>query len=212
MSAFRFPSPLYPIADPAGYPGRCHVAVAEALVEAGVRFFQLRVKEHSTRQMVDVARAVKAIADRAGTQLIINDRVDVAMLVDAAGVHLGQDDLPAPAARRLLGERKIIGVSTHDVQQIESALTQGAADYLAFGPIFATTSKQHPDPVQGLEGLRRARQVCPLPLVAIGGITAATISQVLETGADAAALIGAIAQAVDPLTAARDLLHVIGRG
>lgn len=205
--AFAFPIPLYPIVDPVGAPGRSHVELAQAVVAAGIRFFQLRVKRWPTATCVEIARAVKAIADRAGAQLIINDRADVARLVGAAGVHLGQDDLPPQAAREILGPGALIGWSTHNAQQLAAAARAGVADYLAFGPIFVTQSKEHPDPAQGLAALAGVRRLTTLPLVAIGGITLDTVADVLRAGADAVAVIGAIAHADDPVAATRDLAH-----
>jgi thiamine-phosphate pyrophosphorylase len=139
--------------------------------------------------------------------LIVNDRVDIARLVGASGVHLGQEDLSAKDARSWLGSDKVIGVSTHNLPQAQEAVKSGAADYLGFGPIFTTTNKSNPDPIQGIEGLRQVRKHCRLPLVAIGGITRETLGQVLGAGADAVAVIGAIAQQADPRDATRDLLE-----
>lgn len=207
---FSFPSRLYPIIDTLGDPPRSHVELAEAILQAGAPLVQLRVKEQPTGTFVEIARAVKAVADRWSAQLIINDRADIAKLVDAAGVHLGQDDLPPAAARQILGAGKIIGVSTHNVTQAQAATRQGIADYLGFGPIHPTTSKDRPDPVQGLDGLRMARGTVALPIVAIGGITAATMREVLSAGADAVAMIGDIVRAADVGARVRGLLSVSG--
>ncbi len=202
---FHFPAPLYPIIDPEL--SHCSpVEMAEAVIAAGIRFFQLRVKHEPTRVFVEIARRVQDIAARRHARVIINDRADVAHLVGAAGVHLGRDDLPPLDARALLGPEKLIGLSTHDAEQVAAAVRDGVADYLAFGPIYATRSKEQPDPVQGLTGLSRARARCPLPLVAIGGITSETLGHVLHAGADAVAVIGAIASAADPQAATRTLL------
>src|SRR5512143_3208403 len=161
---FSFPHRLYPIVDTLGDPGLSHVELAQAMLDAGARLLQLRVKDGPTARYVAIARAVKAAADRAGALLVLNDRCDIAQLVDAAGVHLGQDDLPVAAARQILGPNKIIGLSTHNPAQVEAAARAGVATYIGFGPIFPTTSKTRPDPVQGLEGLRRLRREA-LPLV-----------------------------------------------
>lgn len=205
--AFRFPGPLYPIADPAAVPRWSPAGFVEPLLAAGVRFLQLRVKGETTHTFVEIARAVKVLTDRYNAKLIINDRVDIARLIDAAGVHLGQQDLPPAAARQLLAGNGIIGLSTHNITQVEAALHAGGIDYLAFGPVFATQNKANPDPVQGLDELGRVRRLCRLPLVAIGGITASTLGEVLARGPDAVAVIGAIAHAVDPGAATRDLLR-----
>ncbi len=203
-----FPHRLYPIVDTLGDPALSHVDLAAAMLEAGVRLLQLRVKDRPTREFVDLARAVKAVADRHGARLIVNDRADIAKLIDAAGVHLGQEDLPAQAAREILGAEKIIGVSTHNLEQAETAARAGIADYLGFGPIYATTSKERPDAVQGVEGLRLVRGRVRLPIVAIGGITVRTMPEVLAAGADAVAMIGEIVRAQDVGAKVRAVLRV----
>ncbi|MBI4517444.1 MAG: thiamine phosphate synthase [Deltaproteobacteria bacterium] len=191
------PSQLYPIIDTLGDPERSPVALAEAMLAAGVRLLQLRVKDQPTWRFVELARAVQARAAAGGATLIINDRADIALLAGAGGVHLGQEDLPPAQARRLLGPAAIIGVSTHNLAQAQAAAAEGVADYLGFGPIYATTSKSRPDPVQGLAGLRQVRAGVALPIVAIGGITRATMAEVLAAGADAVAVIGDIVRAPD---------------
>lgn len=203
--AFAFPDALYPIADAdsCGDP----VALARAILAGGARLLQLRAKQATTRDLIALARAVRAEADRAGAVLILNDRADVARLV-GTGVHLGQDDLPPAAARAILGPAAVIGFSTHDLEQMDAAVCAGEVDYLAFGPIFATRSKANPDPEQGVAALAAARARCPLPLVAIGGLTAETIPAVRAAGADAVAVIGAIAGAADPTAATRTLRAV----
>jgi len=203
---FAFPHRLYPIVDTLGDPQLSHVALAQAMLEAGVRFLQLRVKDQPARRFVEIARAVKAVTDSYQAQLIINDRADIAKLIDAAGLHLGQDDLPVSAAREILGPNKIIGFSTHDSAQAEAAVREGIADYIGFGPIYPTTSKERADPVQGLDGLRLVRSRVELPIVAIGGITAATMLDVLAAGADAVAMIGEIVHAEDVSAQVRTLL------
>ena len=207
----KFPSRLYPIVDTLGDAGRSHVELAAAILAAGVPLLQLRVKDQPTARFVEFARAVKALADRTGAQLIINDRADIAKLVDAAGVHLGQQDLPATAARAILGPDKLVGLSTHTLAQADAAAREGIADYLGFGPIYSTTSKEHPDPIQGLDGLRTVRQHVALPIVAIGGITAATMPAVLANGADAVAMIGTVVRARDVEATVRHLLHASQR-
>jgi thiamine-phosphate pyrophosphorylase len=203
---FQFPARLYPIVDTLGDPQRSVAALAGAVLGGGVRFLQLRVKGETTRRFIDLAREVKRIADRHAARLIINDRPDIAALIDAAGVHLGQDDLPAAAARGILGPGKIIGISTHSLSQAVAAARDGIADYIGFGPIYATTTKQNPDPVQGLEVVRAVRCHVSLPIVAIGGITAATLGDVLAAGADAVAMIGEIVRAGDVTAKVRELM------
>ncbi|HEX7406441.1 MAG TPA: thiamine phosphate synthase [Candidatus Binatia bacterium] len=205
---FSFPHPLYSIVDTLSDPKLSYVGLAQAMLDAGVRLLQLRVKDQSTGRFVEIARAVKAAADGAQAQLIINDRADIAKLIDAAGVHLGQEDLPVAAAREILGPTRIIGFSTHNVAQAEAASREGIADYIGFGPIYPTTSKQRPDPVQGLDHLRQIRSRVTLPIVAIGGITAKTMPEVLSAGADAVAMISEIVRADDVSTKVRALLEL----
>jgi thiamine-phosphate pyrophosphorylase len=204
--SFSFPSRVYPIVDTLNDPRRSHVELAGAVLAAGVPFLQLRVKGESTGRFVETAREVKALADQHHASLIINDRADIAKLVDAAGVHLGQDDLPVAAARQILGRDKIIGLSTHNSVQAEAAARHGIADYIGFGPIYPTVSKEHPDPVQGLDGLQQVRARVALPIVAIGGITTNTVREVLAAGADAVAMLGEIVRAPDVEARVRELL------
>jgi thiamine-phosphate pyrophosphorylase len=203
----NFPHYFYPIVDTLGDPKLTSVDLAQAMLDAGVRLLQLRVKDEPTRRFVEIARLVQAAADRAGALLIINDRADIAKLVHAAGVHLGQEDLPVAAARAILGPDKIIGLSTHSAAQAAAAAREGVADYIGFGPIFPTSSKQRPDPVQGLDGLREVRRRVALPIVAIGGITTETLPEVLAAGADAVAMISDVVRAPDVSDRVRQLLQ-----
>jgi thiamine-phosphate pyrophosphorylase len=204
---FRFAAPVYPIIDVSPESRHPPEMLAEAVLSAGVCMVQLRAKRLAACRFVETARSLKAVADRHGGKLILNDRADIALLIDADGVHLGQDDLPPETARRLLGPDRIIGFSTHNRAQIEAALRTRVLDYVAFGPVFPTANKENPDHVQGIEGLAEARRICPLPLVAIGGITAERVPSVLGAGADAIAVIGAISAADDPHAAALDLMR-----
>jgi thiamine-phosphate pyrophosphorylase len=208
---FRFAAPLYPIVDVSPASRHPAAALATAVLSAGARTVQLRAKRLATGELVATARSLKAIADEVGAGLIINDRADVARLVGAAGVHLGQEDLSPEAARRLLGPDGIIGLSTHNLAELDAALATGVLDYVAFGPIYPTASKEKPDPVQGLGRLVEARRLCPLPLVAIGGITAERTADVLAAGADAVAVIAAICTADDPRAAALEFTAPRGR-
>lgn len=182
---------LYPITD-LKLCGLSHAAQVAALVEGGARLIQLRDKNSSPREFYAAAKEALHVARSSGALLIINDRVDIALALGADGVHLGQDDLPPAAARRILGDHALIGYSTHNVEQAVDASRTGAS-YLAIGPIFPTSSKNNPDPVIGLEGLRRVRKLtAPLPLVAIGGINHENAKEVIAAGADAVAVIGAL--------------------
>ena len=179
---------LYPITD-ARLSGLSHMEQVRRLGAGGATLIQLREKHQAPREFYREAEEALRVARSQGVRLIINDRVDIALALRADGVHLGQDDLPPEAARSLLGERAIIGYSTHTVEQAEVA-TRLPIDYLAIGPIFETSSKERPDPVVGLDGLRLVRQATGrIPLVAIGGITVENAGQVLKAGADAIAVI-----------------------
>jgi thiamine-phosphate pyrophosphorylase len=195
-------SRLYAMIDPAG--GHEPVALAQMLIEAGARILQLRLKDASARDFLAAARAIVPLSHAAGAKLIINDRVDIAMLSDADGVHVGQEDLPLEAARRLLGPYRIIGVSTHSVEQARMA-EAGGADYIGFGAIYSGGLKDVKN-AQGLARLQEVRRVVQLPIVAIGGITAATMPAVLGAGADAAAIITDIVRAPDLSAKVRSLL------
>ena len=182
-------------------------ALARALVSEA-RVLQLRIKPAGgapdAGALVRIARMARRICDDAGAALIVNDRVDVALAAGADGVHLGQTDLPLAEARRIAPDLWI-GVSTHNLAQVRAACEAGA-DYLGFGPVFATTTKANPDPVQGLDGLRAAVAAAGgKPVVAIGGITAAQAVEVYRTGAHAICAISAVNGARDPRDAARQL-------
>jgi thiamine-phosphate pyrophosphorylase len=181
---------FYPIldTDTAARRGIDPVSAASAILEGGARMLQFRHKGFFSGDIFDQAREIAALCRDADAIFVINDRADVARLLDA-GLHLGQDDLSPDDARRVLGERSFIGFSTHNEGQLRAAAEQ-PVDYLALGPIFGTSSKANPDPVVGLDELRRLRGFTLLPLVAIGGITRANARSVLEAGADSVAVIG----------------------
>ncbi|HEY0405482.1 MAG TPA: thiamine phosphate synthase [Pyrinomonadaceae bacterium] len=179
---------LYPITD-ARLSGLSHAEQVERFGRGGATLVQLREKHQSPREFYRAAEEALARARQLNMRLIINDRVDIALAIGADGVHLGQDDLPPAAARELLGDEAIIGFSTHTLEQA-SAAARMPVDYIAIGPIFNTSSKENPDAVVGLEGLRSVRRaVGQLPLVAIGGITDETARSTIMTGADSIAVI-----------------------
>jgi thiamine-phosphate pyrophosphorylase len=181
-------NPLYPLTDRA-ISGLPHHEQIRVLAQKGIGIVQLREKHLPSREFYLEALAARRVANEVGIKLIINDRVDIALAIQADGVHLGQDDLPAEAARQILGTSAIIGVSTHNLAQARIA-SQMPVDYVAVGPIFATSTKAAPSPTLGLGGLRRIRgELRGTPLVAIGGITKARFTEVLEAGADALAVI-----------------------
>jgi thiamine-phosphate pyrophosphorylase len=182
---------IYPITDQA-LSGLSHAEQVARLIDGGATLIQIRDKQSSPKAFLHDARAAKRIADQNNVKLIINDRVDIAMAIDAAGVHVGQSDLPVDVARRLLNENTIVGFSTHNLQQAELAV-EASVDYLAFGPIFGTRTKVDRDPTVGLDLLSSAKRVVrDVPLVAIGGITAENCRAVLAAGADSVAVISAV--------------------
>jgi len=185
----RFRS-FYPIldTDTAARRGIDPVAAASLILEAGARLLQFRHKGFFSRDVFEQARQIAALCRAADAMFVVNDRADVARLLNA-GLHLGQDDLSPQDARRVEGEDAWIGFSTHNEAQLRAAADQ-PADYLAIGPIFGTLSKLNPDPAVGLDELRRLRPMTGRPLVAIGGITRANARSVIEAGADSVAVIG----------------------
>jgi thiamine-phosphate pyrophosphorylase len=190
QNSFRLPR-VYAITD-AHLSGLSHAEQLELLSRGGASLIQLREKRMPALEFFEQAKAAVAVAERSSVQLIINDRVDVALSVGARGVHLGQDDMPPVAARRLLGTDAILGYSTHNIDQALQAITL-PIDYLAIGPIFQTTTKTNTSPVLGLEGLTAVRRaIGEFAMVAIGGITHANARSVIEAGADSVAVISAL--------------------
>lgn len=183
--------------------------LAKILVtSAGARVLQVRLKPASTREILAATRMARRVTREAGALLIVNDRLDIALACDADGVHLGQDDVPMVDAAAALGARRsamIVGISTHDLEQVAVA-TRAGADYLGFGPVFATGTKANPDPVVGIDGLAAAvRLAGSIPVVAIGGVTLERAREVAGTGAAAACAISAVNAAPDPGAAGRFL-------
>lgn len=177
---------LYALTD-ASAPGS-HVEQVREYADAGVRIIQVRDKLASSRTLHETVVAALEITRPRGVRLIVNDRVDVALAAGADGVHVGQDDLPAGSAREILGPLAIIGISTHSLAQAAAAASL-PVDYVAIGPVFATTTKANPDPVIGLEGLKAVRAAVTTPLVAIGGITLERAPAVFAAGADSVAVV-----------------------
>jgi thiamine-phosphate pyrophosphorylase len=168
-----------------------HEEIVRMMLAGGARLIQLRDKDASARAMLEQARACLELTRAAGAKLIINDRVDVALTAGADGVHLGQEDVSVEDAREILGADKIIGVSTHSIDQFRAAL-ETSASYIAIGPVYQTKTKQNPDPVVGLELVRQAKALTDRPLVAIGGVTAERAPEVIAAGADSVAVISAL--------------------
>ena len=200
---------FYAILDTAQIGGRPPVAICGILLAAGVRLIQYRDKQGSSRQLYETCCQLGGQVRRAAGIFIVNDRADVARAAGADGVHLGQEDLPVELAHRVLEPGKWVGYSNHSLSQVREA-DPSAADYIAFGPIFSTQSKEKPDPVVGLDGLREARQATCKPLVAIGGITLENVREVIAAGADSVAVIAALLTAPDIGERAREFLHVLG--
>ena len=201
---------LYPITD-RRLSGLTHAEQVARLCEGGARVVQLREKHLLPREFSAEAAEALRVARLFGAKLIINDHADVALVVGADGVHLGQEDIPPQAARLVLGEGRIVGFSTHSVEQAIAAV-QLPVDYVAIGPVFDTSSKENPDPVVGLEGVRRVRAaIGTLPLVAIGGVTLESAPSVLEAGADSVAVIGALLNTSDPAEITRRTRDFLAR-
>jgi thiamine-phosphate pyrophosphorylase len=197
---------LYPILDAACFPGPAAMfAAAEEFAAAGCTLLQYRNKSGNAREMLDQARELRARLG-ATVKLIMNDRADLCLAAQYDGLHVGQDDLSPESARRIIGPARCLGVSTHNPEQLAEA-DKTTADYLAIGPIFATSSKANPDPVVGLEGLRRARELTRKPLVAIGGITRAHARSVIDAGADTVAVISDLLR--DPRKSAEEFLRIL---
>ncbi len=174
---------VYPITD-CTISGLSHTRQVELLLDGGASFIQLREKTHTPLEFFQDASAALAMAKSRNAFIIINDRADIAHALKADGVHLGQDDLPPETARRMLGDDAIIGFSTHNLKQAREAV-QLPIDYIAFGPVFATSTKRDPDATVGLETLRQVRDIIvDRPLVAIGGITLENAEEVLNAGAE----------------------------
>ncbi len=199
---------LYLVTDRRLSLGRSTVEVVAAAVSGGVTCVQLREKHCSTREFLEEARRVRELLVGTGVPLIINDRLDVALAVAADGVHLGQNDMHISDARRLVGERLVIGISAESVADAIRAEAEGA-DYIGVSPVFTTPTKMDTAPPLGLEGLREIRRAVSLPLVAIGSIRHDNAAEVLRAGADGLAVVSAIVSAPCPRTAAAALRQQI---
>ena len=195
---------LYLVTDRGLSLGRDLEWIVEQAVLGGTTMVQLREKEADTREFVTLARRLKTLLAPSGVPLIINDRLDVALAVDADGVHIGQSDMPYDIARRLLGPDKIIGLSVENMDEVTQANGLDV-DYIAVSPVYGTPTKTDTAAPFGLEGLREAVRLSVHPTVAIGGMNARTAGDVLAAGADGIAVVSAICSAPDPCSAAREL-------
>jgi thiamine-phosphate pyrophosphorylase len=208
MTREPFDPTLYLVTDPALGRGRPLADIVAAAVHGGVTLVQLRDKEAGGRALLEEARALQALLAPLGVPLIVNDRVDVAVAAGAAGCHVGQTDLPAAAARALLGPDAILGVSLDAVHQV-AAVDPGIVDYVAHGPFAPTLTKMDAGGPVGAEGLAMVRRLTALPLVAIGGIDAENAGAAIRAGADGIAVVSAIVAAADPAAASRELRATI---
>jgi len=184
-----------------------HRELAELAIAGGADTIQFRQKEGSTRELIRVAEEMQALCKRAGVAFIVNDRVDVAIASRADGVHLGQDDFPIPLARKLLGEKAIIGGSAGNLEEARKCLKEGA-DYVGFGPVYPTTSKEDAGPAAGIGLMKQIVEAIPLPVIAIGGIGEGNAAPVMRAGAHGFAVISAVCCQPDPREAAKCLRRV----
>lgn len=205
-------SPLYPIFDSSLLPTQSRAAYLQRLggelIDAGATLLQYRNKRGSDREILDDSKILRSAMPQGKCTLILNDRADLCMLAGFDGVHVGQADISAESARRIVGKEKIVGISTHNEDQLRTAALL-PVDYIAIGPVFSTGSKADADPVVGLDGVRRARALTNNRLVAIGGITLENCLEVRKAGADSVALISGVFQSPSgeqPAKVVRDFL------
>jgi len=201
---------LYLVTDRNQTGGRDLLWVLERALEGGVRAVQLREKDLGGRELFVLAEKTKRLCERYQANLFVNDRVDVALGVDADGVHLGGDSMPVRAARELLGAEKLIGVSTHSINEASEAERE-KADFILFGPVYFTASKAAYGEPQGLGRLKKVVEKISLPVYAIGGVKVGNIAEVKETGVRGIALISAVLSASDPRAATRRILETLAR-
>jgi thiamine-phosphate pyrophosphorylase len=204
----RFDLSLYVITDSTIARGRPTEEIVAAAIRGGATMIQLREKTWAARDLVQVGHRLLAITRPTGVPLIVNDRVDVALAIDADGVHVGQDDIPVPVARRLLGPDKVVGTSAGTVEEAKQAELDGA-DYVGVGSIFATASKSDAGDAIGPDALRRIREAIHIPIVAIGGLTASNAPAAIGAGAQGVAVISSVVGAADVASAARMLAEVV---
>jgi thiamine-phosphate pyrophosphorylase len=202
---------VYVITDRGVAGDRSILEVVRAAIRGGASVVQLREKSATTREMIELGRALHGVTEPAGVPLIVNDRLDVALAIDAEGVHVGMDDMPVPLARRLLGPRRLLGYSPNTVEAALQGQREGA-DYLGVGDVFGTPSKPDAGEPIGLGGLVAVVRAVSIPVVAIGGITVENAPAVARAGAAGVAVISAVVGAEDPEAAARRLNHAVSTG
>ena len=199
---------VYVLTDRRAAGERSLIDVVRAVVRGGATAIQLRDKEASTGEMIELGRALLQITRPAGVPLIVNDRADVALAIDADGVHVGQDDMPAPLARQIIGPQRILGVSAGTIEEARQAQREGA-DYLGVGDVYGTPTKADAGTPIGLSGLAEIARAVSIPVVAIGGIQLDNAAATLQAGASGVAVISAVIGAPDPETAARQLRNAV---
>lgn len=185
-----------------------HIEIAQMAIKGGADSIQFRDKNMSTEEMIETAKKLKKVCSKEGVLFIINDRVDVALVSDADGVHLGKDDIPVKEARKILGRSKIIGGTAHSLKEAKEAQGNGA-DYLGFGHIFPTESKHKKIPPVGIEELKKVIYTVKIPVLAIGGIGIDNITEVKKTDVYGAAVIGSVVKSKNPQKAVDDLRRII---
>jgi len=196
------------VADVEAAGGKYIISALEKAIEGGVSLVQLRAKKLETHEFFELSLKARETTKKKNIPLIINDRVDIAFSCKADGVHLGQDDLPLSFARKILGKKKLIGVSVNTIKEAEEA-ERGGADYLGVGPVFFTQTKEDLRPPLGIEGLREIRKSVRIPILAIGGINAEHAREIIEAGADGVAVVSAILASKNIIKAARELAQAI---
>jgi thiamine-phosphate pyrophosphorylase len=199
--------PLYVILDAALLPSD-PIELMKKMLDAGARLFQYRDKTSSSRELLHASQALCLTVRQRGGTFLVNDRADISHLAGASGVHLGQDDLGVAAAREVVGNDCLIGLSTHNLRQFAAAV-ESSADYIAVGPIFSTSGKSNPGPVVGVDFIQAVRKLTTKPIVAIGGITLERAREVIDAGADSVAVIGDILKAKNPADRVRQYLKTI---
>ena len=185
-----------------------HVELAKLAIKGGADILQFRQKIGATREMIEICREIKRLCEDSDVMFIVNDRVDVAIASEADGVHLGQEDFPIPLARKLLGETRIIGGSAVTLEEAQECLSEGA-DYIGFGPVYPTTSKNDAGPVTGIEILKEVVNAISIPIIAIGGVTVENTPEVIRAGAQGIAVISAVCCQENPEQATRDLSQAL---
>ena len=201
---------LYLVTDQSQTQGRDLLWVLEQALEAGIKAIQLREKALGGKELFLLAEAARALTQRYHAALLVNDRIDVALAVGADGVHLGRNSLPIPTARALLGAQRLIGASTHSLEEVQEAERKGA-DFVVFGPVYFTASKASYGAPQGLTALKISVEKSALPVYAIGGLKPGNILEAKHTGIRGIALISAIVSAPDPKKAAEEIIRLLRR-